>query len=212
PPADCKPAAHVVGHQSVSGARRMRALALACALAMTGFGVRSSGFGVRGFGARSSECGVRGSGSGSNCEPGYGSRGTWSRGELLSNREPGTWHLEPGEPQYAEPQNPKPQNRELQNPAPRTPNPELRSPAADSPTPTPDLVRIGVATSSGAYTVVSMPIDAYVARVLAGEAARNSPPAALEALAITVRTFAAANRGRHRADGFDLCDQTHCQV
>jgi len=27
-----------------------------------------------------------------------------------------------------------------------------------------------------------------------------------------VRTFALANMGRHRADGFDLCDQTHCQV
>ena len=27
-----------------------------------------------------------------------------------------------------------------------------------------------------------------------------------------IRTFALANRGRHRADGFDLCDQTHCQV
>ena len=48
--------------------------------------------------------------------------------------------------------------------------------------------------------------------MLAGEAARDSPPAALEALAITVRTFALANRGRHRADSFDLCDQTHCQV
>lgn len=48
--------------------------------------------------------------------------------------------------------------------------------------------------------------------MLAGEAAPNSPPAALEALAITVRTYALANRGRHHADGFDLCDQTHCQV
>jgi len=48
--------------------------------------------------------------------------------------------------------------------------------------------------------------------VLAGEAARDSRPAALDALAITIRTFAVANRGRHRADGFDLCDQTHCQV
>ena len=51
-----------------------------------------------------------------------------------------------------------------------------------------------------------------MARVLAGEAARDSQPAALEALAITIRTFALANPGRHRADGFDLCDQTHCQV
>ena len=48
--------------------------------------------------------------------------------------------------------------------------------------------------------------------MLAGEALRDSQPAALEALAITIRTFALANRGRHRADGFDLCDQTHCQV
>ena len=57
-----------------------------------------------------------------------------------------------------------------------------------------------------------MPIETYVARVLAGEALRDSQPAALEALAITIRTFALANRGRHHADGLDLCDQTHCQV
>ena len=55
-------------------------------------------------------------------------------------------------------------------------------------------------------------METYVARVLAGEALRDSQPAALEALAIAIRTFALANRGRHRADGFDLCDQTHCQV
>jgi stage II sporulation protein D len=60
--------------------------------------------------------------------------------------------------------------------------------------------------------VETLPIETYVARVLAGEAARDSQPAALEALAIAIRTFAMANRSRHRADGFDLCDQTHCQV
>ncbi len=57
-----------------------------------------------------------------------------------------------------------------------------------------------------------MPIETYVARVVAGEAFRSSAPAALEALAIAVRTFAVANLGRHRSEGFDLCDQTHCQV
>ncbi|RPJ79056.1 MAG: SpoIID/LytB domain-containing protein, partial [Acidobacteria bacterium] len=31
-------------------------------------------------------------------------------------------------------------------------------------------------------------------------------------LAITARTYAVANLGRHAADGFDLCDLTHCQV
>ena len=35
---------------------------------------------------------------------------------------------------------------------------------------------------------------------------------AQQALAIVIRTFAAANRHRHRAEGYDLCDTTHCQV
>jgi SpoIID/LytB domain protein len=71
---------------------------------------------------------------------------------------------------------------------------------------------VGILKPGGGYSVAEMPMEAYVARVLAGEALRDSQPAALEALAITIRTFALANRGRHRADGFDLCDQTHCQV
>ena len=74
-----------------------------------------------------------------------------------------------------------------------------------------DDIRIGFLRNR-AYEVETLSMEPYVARVLAGEAARESPPAALEALAIAIRTYATANRGRHRADGFDLCDQTHCQV
>jgi SpoIID/LytB domain protein len=77
--------------------------------------------------------------------------------------------------------------------------------------PIPATLRIGL-LRGGSYDVSSMPLETYVARVLAGEAARDSPPSALEALAVAIRTFALANRGRHRADGFDMCDQTHCQV
>ena len=73
-------------------------------------------------------------------------------------------------------------------------------------------LRVGVLQPGGRYAVSTLPMETYVARVLAGEAVRDSRPAALEALAIAVRTFALANRGRHRADGFDVCDQTHCQV
>jgi stage II sporulation protein D len=47
---------------------------------------------------------------------------------------------------------------------------------------------------------------------VAGEAAADAPPAALEALAVTARTFAVANVGRHGSEGFDLCDLTHCQA
>src|SRR5262249_33430635 len=66
----------------------------------------------------------------------------------------------------------------------------------------PPTVRVGFLGADGRYTVTAMPLDTYVARVVAGEALRDSRPAALEALAIAVRTFAAANRSRHRADGF----------
>ena len=74
-----------------------------------------------------------------------------------------------------------------------------------------ESVRVGV-YKDGRYTVERVPMETYVARVLAGEAARESPPAALEALAIVIRTYATTNLGRHTAAGFDLCDQTHCQV
>jgi stage II sporulation protein D len=34
----------------------------------------------------------------------------------------------------------------------------------------------------------------------------------LEVQAVVARTYAVANRGRHRAQGFDLCSTTHCQL
>src|SRR5499427_6308839 len=74
-----------------------------------------------------------------------------------------------------------------------------------------ETIRIGV-LKSGSYEIVVLPVETYVARVLAGEALPGSEPAALETLAIAIRTYALENRGRHRGDGFDLCDQTHCQV
>ncbi len=73
------------------------------------------------------------------------------------------------------------------------------------------MVRIGV-LKNGTYDVVTLPIEVYVARVLGGEAAPDSAPAALETLAVAIRTYTVTNLGRHRQDGFDLCDQTHCQV
>jgi stage II sporulation protein D len=60
--------------------------------------------------------------------------------------------------------------------------------------------------------VTRVPVELYVARVIAGEGEPDAPDAAQQALAIAIRTFAAANMGRHRRNGFDLCDATHCQV
>lgn len=64
--------------------------------------------------------------------------------------------------------------------------------------------------STGA--VEQLPLEVYVARVLVGEAEPNAPDATLQALAIAIRTYTAFNTGRHKSEGFDLCDATHCQV
>lgn len=73
------------------------------------------------------------------------------------------------------------------------------------------VVRIGI-SRNGSVEPTAIPLEVYVARVLAIEALPGSPPAALEALAIAVRTYTIANLGRHKSAGFDLCDTTHCQV
>ena len=75
-----------------------------------------------------------------------------------------------------------------------------------------ESVRVGVARPAGGYDVVSVPLETYVSRVVSGEMGPRAAAPALEAMAITVRTFARAHRQRHGADGFDLCDLTHCQV
>jgi stage II sporulation protein D len=71
-------------------------------------------------------------------------------------------------------------------------------------------VDIGLLSTGGG--VATLPLEVYVARVLAGEAEPGGADAAQQALAVAVRTYAVVNEGRHRREGFDLCDTTHCQV
>jgi len=78
--------------------------------------------------------------------------------------------------------------------------------------PGPVFVRLGRTLASGGTRIESIPVDDYIAQVLAGEGQPKAGDAAQQALAITARTFALANRNRHRREGFDLCDTTHCQV
>ena len=71
-------------------------------------------------------------------------------------------------------------------------------------------IDIGLVSTGGG--VATIPLELYVARVLAGEAEPGAADAAQQALAVAIRTYAIVNEGRHRRDGFDLCDTTHCQV
>ncbi|MPY88216.1 MAG: SpoIID/LytB domain-containing protein [Luteitalea sp.] len=76
----------------------------------------------------------------------------------------------------------------------------------------PDRTTVRVGRSGPPAAIDTLALDDYVAQVVAGEASPDAPAAALEALAVTARTFALAHRGRHASDDFDLCDLTHCQV
>ncbi len=72
------------------------------------------------------------------------------------------------------------------------------------------MLRVGRLGRNGAYDVSAAAVEDYVARAVAGEGGDTLPGGALDAIAITARTYAERNRGRHAADGFDLCDLTHC--
>ena len=69
----------------------------------------------------------------------------------------------------------------------------------------------------GETTIREIPLDAYVAATALSEfAPAAGSPAAVESMyevqTIVARTYAAAHRGRHARDGFDLCSTTHCQL
>lgn len=58
--------------------------------------------------------------------------------------------------------------------------------------------------------ILAMDLEDYVDGVLGGEAAGLSTEA-MKAIAVAARTYAVANRGRHKSEGFDFCESTHCQ-
>ena len=81
-----------------------------------------------------------------------------------------------------------------------------------------DHVTLRVAVGTGAdRRIRTIPLEDYVRGSIAAEMPLyESDPAVARRLArlqaILARTYAIANRSRHRRDGFDLCSTTHCQV
>jgi SpoIID/LytB domain protein len=71
---------------------------------------------------------------------------------------------------------------------------------------------VAIGSATGDRRVTRIPLEVYVARVLAGEGEPNAPDAARQALAVAIRTYTLVQMGRHRREGFDLCDTVHCQV
>jgi SpoIID/LytB domain protein len=71
---------------------------------------------------------------------------------------------------------------------------------------------VAIGSPGGDRRVARLPLEVYVARVLAGEGEPNAPDAARQALAVAIRTYTLVQMGAHRREGFDLCDTVHCQV
>jgi stage II sporulation protein D len=59
--------------------------------------------------------------------------------------------------------------------------------------------------------VARIPLEEYVAGILAGESRGFASDESLKAMSVAARTYAVRFRARHRAEGFDFCDTTHCQ-
>ena len=69
-------------------------------------------------------------------------------------------------------------------------------------------VKLGPSNGTG---IVAMPLERYVVAALAGESGGFQSEEALKAMAVAARTYAVRMRARHGAEGYDLCDTTHCQ-
>jgi stage II sporulation protein D len=71
---------------------------------------------------------------------------------------------------------------------------------------------IEIRASEGRLLVTAtMPMEEYIAGVLAGETPNFKSDEALKAMAVAARTYAMHFGSRHAVDGFDFCDSTHCQ-
>jgi len=60
--------------------------------------------------------------------------------------------------------------------------------------------------------VATVPLEEYVAGVVQAEAGKDHWMEYYKLQAVSCRTYALANKRRHAAEGFELCDATHCQV
>lgn len=80
----------------------------------------------------------------------------------------------------------------------------------------PAALRIGT-TATGRLAVRSISLEDYVeATILSEFAPAAGDPEVVERMfevqAVLARTYGVGHRGRHAADGYDLCDRTHCQL
>lgn len=71
---------------------------------------------------------------------------------------------------------------------------------------------IEISMKSGVLVLVNVVgLEDYVRGVLPEEMPASYPLESLKAQAVTARTYALANMGKHKSEGYDLCDTNMCQ-
>jgi stage II sporulation protein D len=72
---------------------------------------------------------------------------------------------------------------------------------------------MGFSVQDGNIKLINhLDIEDYLPSVVVSEAGNVNVPEYLKTQAIVSRTYAENSLGRHIADGYDVCDQVHCQV
>ena len=77
-------------------------------------------------------------------------------------------------------------------------------------------IRVRVTDARGTR-IITLPLEEYVLGAVRAELPpktlqEEAADRVLQVQALVSRTYAIANLGRHAAEGFDLCDSTHCQL
>lgn len=66
--------------------------------------------------------------------------------------------------------------------------------------------------SGGIRCILEAELESYLQGVLSAEAGKGHHPEYYRAQAVVSRTYTVQAMGRHRMQGFDLCDAVHCQA
>lgn len=68
------------------------------------------------------------------------------------------------------------------------------------------------AGKTGLTVVNTLPLESYLYGIIKNEISPEWPMEAVKAQAVAARTYALASSNKHKADGFDVCATTDCQV
>ncbi len=73
-------------------------------------------------------------------------------------------------------------------------------------------IMFSVNSNSSINVINYLPLEEYLYGVINAEMSHGCPLEALKAQAVTARSYVICNEGRHKAYGFDICSNTHCQM